>query len=307
MSIKTELMQKNGVAAMKISRELITMSTGDRIDTIDSYSKRFSTSRGTIESVLKRMGDEKALSLDKRGHLGTFINYINYNKLWGFTNYGTLMGVMPLPYSKLYEGFATGLHNVIRKNSFPFGLAYMSGADTRIIVLQEERYDFAIVSKLAALYSISKGNDLDIVLEFGKHTYVNQHAIIFSNKNKKAIEDGMKIGIDRSSIDQYVLTLNQCINKNVQFVDLAYNQIISKLQKKEIDAAVWNVDEINEAKINLKYYKLNNIGDEDDTNAVLVVKKDNFGIKELIRKFINIEEVKEIQRKVVDDNLIPSY
>lgn len=300
-------MQKNGIAAMRMSRELIILSAGDRIDTVDNYSKKFSTSRGTIESVLKRMEGQKAIDLDKRGHLGTFINYINYTRLWGFTNYGTLMGVMPLPYSKLYEGFATGLHSVVRENGFPFGLAYMSGADTRIIVLEEERYDFAIVSKLAALYSIAKGHEIEIALEFGKHTFVNQHAIIFSDLNNDDIKDGMKIGIDRSSIDQYVLTLQQCEGKNIQFVDLEYNQIISKLQKNEIDAAVWNVDEINEGQINLKYCKLKNSSNEDDTNAVLVVKKNNYGLKQFIQKFIDIEKVKEIQRKVVSGNIIPSY
>lgn len=54
-------------------------------------------------------------------------------------------------------------------------------------------------------------------------SYVNEHALIFTDASKREIEDGMRVAINRSSIDHYLLTLSQCKGKNVEFVDLPYN------------------------------------------------------------------------------------
>lgn len=308
MSIKTQLMQKNGLAAIKLAREFITMHVGDRINTIAEYSEKYKTARGTVQSAIKFLEQYKAVRLEPRGHLGTFIDYIDYKTLWEFTDFGTIMGVMPLPYSKLYEGLATGLYKTVSKKDIPFSLAYMRGANTRLEALKSGRYDFAITSKLAVYYAIETGMELDIAVEFGNYSYVNEHAMIFADTDKKDIEDGMKVGIDRTSIDHTLLTLNQCQGKNVQLVDLAYNQIISKLRMQEIDAAIWNIDEIIERKLNIKYYPL--VYDKFsgwDTEAVIVVNKSNYGIKNLLKHFIDKDEVISCQKDVVQMRTIPSY
>lgn len=308
MSIKTQLMQKNGLVAMKLAREFITMQTEDRINTIAEYSERFQTARGTVQSAIKLLEQYNAVRLEPKGHLGTYIGFIDYKTLWEFTDFGTIMGVMPLPYSKLYEGLATGLYKTVSKNEIPFSLAYMRGANTRLDALKSGRYDFAVTSKLAAAYGIEKGMELDIAVEFGSYTFVNEHAMIFADPSKRDIEDGMKVGIDRSSIDHSLLTINQCHDKDVKLVDLAYNQIILKLNMGEIDAAIWNIDEIIERKLNIRYYPLSyeKFGGED-TEAVIVVNKSNYGIKDLLKRFIDRDEVIEYQRGVVKGLIIPSY
>ncbi|TDT61330.1 GntR family transcriptional regulator YhfZ [Fonticella tunisiensis] len=308
MSIKTQLLQKNGLVAMKLAREFITMNVGDRISTIAEYSYKYKTARGTVQSAIKLLEEYKAIRLEPRGHLGTFISSIDYEILWEFTDFGTITGVMPLPYSKLYEGLATGLYKVASHKKFPFSIAYMRGAETRIRALKDGRYDFAIVSKLAALYSIKNGVEVDIAVEFGKYSYVNEHVIIFSDSNDNTIKDGMKVGIDKSSIDHYLLTLEQCKGKKVNLIDLSYSQLILKLTTGEIDAAIWNIDEIVERKLDIKHYPLkNNDFNGEDTEAVIVVNKNNYGIKKIFEQFINSEEVLEYQRKVVRGELIPNY
>jgi ABC-type nitrate/sulfonate/bicarbonate transport systems, periplasmic components len=308
MSIKTELMQKNGLVAMKLAREFATMQVGDRISTIAEFSEKYKTARGTVQSAIKLLEQYDAIKLEPRGHLGTFITSMDYKVLWEFTGFSTIMGVMPLPYSKLYEGLATGLYKVAGSNSIPFGLAYMRGAQVRIDALKGGRYDFAIISKLAALHCIENGMDIDIVVEFGKYTYVNEHAMIFADASKRDFEDGMKVGIDRSSIDHYLMTLKQSEGKKIQLVDLAYNQVISKLKTGQIDAAVWNIDEIIERKLNIKYYPLTSKDFKgEDTVAVMVVNGNNYGIKNLLMHFIDREAVVETQRQVIKEAIIPNY
>jgi hypothetical protein len=308
MNIKEQLMQKNGLAAVKLARELITMKEGDRINTIAEYSARYETARGTVQSALKLIEDHRAVSIEARGHLGSFISSINYELLWDFTDFGTIMGVMPLPYSKLYEGLATGLYKESENRKFPFSLAYMRGAENRIKALSQGRYDFAVVSKLAAQHSIKNGSGIDIALQFDKYSYVNEHAIVFSSPSKKTIEHGMRIGVDKSSIDHYLLTLSQCKDKMVEIVDLPYNQVVQKIISCEIDAAVWNVDEIIERQININYYPLeNNQFNGEDTEAVLVINRKNYGMKNLLEQFVDCLKVREYQKKVVTGQLIPNY
>lgn len=308
MNVNTQLMQKNGIVAMNLAREISTMKVGDRLKTVAEYADSFKTARGTVQLAIKMLEQNNAIILEHRGHLGTYIKYIDYKVLWEFSGFGTIIGVMPLPYSKRYEGLATGLYKVASSNNMPFGLAYMRGAGARVQALQSGRYDFAVMSKLAAKNIMEEGMDIDIAMEFGYFTYVNSHAVIFSDQSKSQIEDGMRVGIDRSSIDHCLLTLKQCEGKDVVFIDLMYNQIITKIKSGDLDAVVWNIDDILERRLNIAYYPLDyNKTDIENTEAVLIVNRSNNGIKNLIQHFIDKETVKKLQKQVIDGLIVPNY
>lgn len=308
MNAKVKLMQKSGIIVMKLAQEFMAMEAGDRIDTVANYSERFVTARGTVQSALKLLSDNKAVSIEARGHLGSFITYIDYKKLLEYTDVTSIVGTMPLPYSKLYEGLATGLYKNMEKSKIPFNIAYMRGAKNRIDAMNKGRYDFAVVSKLAAKQEIQNGMNIYIVIEFGVFSYVSEHALIFNDPSKMNIEDGMKVAIDRSSIDHTILTIRQCRGKDVEFVELPYNQIITKLASGVIDAAIWNIDEIIEKKIDIKYYPLSdNEFDNIDTEAVLVMNKNKSQLGNFIKRFLNRDEILAYQKKVASGELIPSY
>ena len=308
MNAKVKLMQKSGIIVMKLAQEFMAMEAGDRIDTVANYSGRFVTARGTVQSALKLLSDNKAVSIEARGHLGSFITYIDYKKLLEYTDVTSIVGTMPLPYSKLYEGLATGLYKNMEKSKIPFNIAYMRGAKNRIDAMNKGRYDFAVVSKLAAKQEIQNGMNIYIVIEFGVFSYVSEHALIFNDPSKMNIEDGMKVAIDRSSIDHTILTIRQCRGKDVEFVELPYNQIITKLASGVIDAAIWNIDEIIEKKIDIKYYPLSdNEFDNMDTEAVLVMNKNKSQLGNFIKRFLNRDEILAYQKKVASGELIPSY
>ena len=93
-----KLMSKNGAVAVLLAREFISLGPSDRISTIGDYAKQYETGRGTVQAALKLLQAEGAVSLESRGHLGTFISAIDYQKLWR-GGLGTIRGVMPLPYS----------------------------------------------------------------------------------------------------------------------------------------------------------------------------------------------------------------
>ncbi|MBZ2175892.1 transporter substrate-binding domain-containing protein [Schnuerera sp. xch1] len=310
---RRKLMSKNGEVAMLLAREFISYDEGDRIKTIKDYAENFNTGRGTVQSAIKFLEREGAISLESRGHLGTFILSVNHKKLWDISDFKVIMGVMPLPYSKRYEGLATGLYKAFEKADIPFSLAFMRGAEKRIEALDLGKYDFAITSKLAAIHEREKFEFIDIIHNFKEYSYVGQHIIIFRDNEEKVIRDGMRVGIDPDSPDQSLLTKYECKGKNVKYIETSYSQIMDKLKNNKIDAAVWNKDEVDEKRKNLNYniQPLTNSKSLDmnevDTIAVMVINNENSDFKKIIDKFIAMDYIEEIQEQVLNGNIIPMY
>lgn len=309
--INKELLTKNGIAVLRLGREFISLKTGDRIEPIGNYSEKFGLGRGTIQSALRFLEEMGAVKLEPKGHLGTFIKSIDYRKLWDVAGLGSITGAMPLPYSKRYEGLATGIYKAFEKANIPFNMAYMRGGYKRLEGLEHMKYDFIIMSKLAAEISISSGYDIEILLDFGDYSYVQDHKVLFANPGYNEITDGMKVALDKSSPDHFILTTSECEGKKVDYVELTYNQILKSLQDGKVDAAIWNIDEIIDRNIKISYCDLKspkaiNIK-ADDTRAVLVVKKSNWGISGILRNIISKEDVCDIQKKVLIGEILPTY
>lgn len=306
-NMKQQLMSKNGVASMKLAKDFLSKNEGDKILTFSELSEILGVARGTVQNAVKFLQKNHAIELESRGHLGTFLKNKNMKVLLEIADVKFLGGVMPLPYSKQYEGLATGLIKAMENEyDIPVNLAYMRGAKRRIEMLVFGRYDFAVVSKYAALESIKEHSQIVIAKDFGPKSFLNHHVVVFSDSNKHEIEDGMRIGIDHDSIDQSSLTLKACENKDVKFVKVEYSQILKKIKSNEIDAAVWNEDEIKDYLMDVNYRELNTDSDSD-TAAVLVVNKERVELIQLIDELIDIRTVLSIQHLVKSDKMTPSY
>ncbi|PLR80610.1 GntR family transcriptional regulator YhfZ [Bacillus sp. V33-4] len=238
------LYSKNGLATKNIALELLAIENGQKIPTVSDFCERLNLGRGTVQGSIKLLEMLGAIELEARGHLGTFLLNKDVSVLLDISGTGPLVGVMPLPYSKKYEGLATGIVDGFERLNKRISLAYMRGASNRLEALKSRRYDFAIVSRLAAEEGIKLHKGLEIVKSFGLGSYVSKHKVFLANPAKKRIESGMRIGIDRSSPDQATVTLLECQGLDVEFVDVNYMQLFQMLKENQIDAAVWNIDEI---------------------------------------------------------------
>lgn len=298
---------KNSIATKSLAREFIGLPLNSRIKTITEYSNDIGFARGTIQNSIKLMRNQNAICIKPKGHLGSFLIAKNIHLLLSFADINFLVGVMPLPYSKKYEGLGHGiLYNLEKNLNLPINMAYMRGAKKRIEMVLDERYDFAITSKYAALSYKNQNKNIDIVTEFGSETYVSRHIMITADKNFTNIEDGMKIGVDRDSIDQLNLTLDHTRNKDVELVNVNYNLIIQSILNGTIDVAIWNGDELRNKYNNLYYKDLDGYSD-DNTIACLLVKKDRNDLKKLIKDNLNVQEVVNLQKLVIENKIIPNY
>lgn len=306
---KKNLMSKNGRITMNLAKEMLGYDEGDRIKTIEQYASEFQSSRGTVQSAFKFLQSVGGIHLEARGHLGTFITRIDHKKLWEITDIGPIMGVMPLPYSKRYEGLATGLYKAFEEANIPFSLAFMRGSTKRIEALNMDRYHFAIMSKLTAELEMKKSRRLKMVSEFKEGSYVRNHVMIFRQKGETQIRDGMRVAIDPISVDQIILTNYECEGIDVEYIEVSYNQILYKLKSNEIDVAIWNGDELEEQKFEFNVQPLKNPKTKkiakDDTIAAIIVNNDE--LQEIFNRFINIKEIEIIQDKVIRNEMIPVY
>jgi len=305
------LLTKNGTAVIKLARMFLSMLEGQRLKTIGEYADQLGIGRGTVQAAMKYLENSGAISISAKRRQGTYIEKINYLKLWELADFKTIVGVMPLPYSRRYEGIATGLYRTFERAKVPFNLAYVRGGYRREQALLSGKYDFAVMSLLAAEALKESRKNVEIAVEFGAHSYVRGHKVLFSDPCCTQIADGMNVALDSTSADHLILTKCECKHKNVNFVELSYNQILESLAQKNVDAAVWNIDEIIDRHLDIPYYDFQSQEakdlEEKATIAAIVTVKSRKGIINVLRQVIDSTLVVEIQQKVLRSELLPEY
>lgn len=291
-----------------LANYFISIDKGERIKTISDFLEEIDVARGTIQNGLQILKDADAIKLSSRGKLGTFLESKNVSLLLKYANIQFIVGVMPLPYTKLYEGLSTGIIENLSKNvHVPINMAYMRGAQKRIEMVCEGRYDFAIVSSYAAnQYLIQKPHSIEICINFGKQTYLKGHSLVLREAKYHQIENGMRVAIDYDSIDQTTMTIEACKNKEVIFVSMSYSQFSSSLFSNEIDAMIWNTDEISRTLSNFKIVPIK-MEQEENTEAVLVVESSRREMQKLIDLGVENDQVLKIQAEIVNGKRTPQY
>lgn len=306
--MREDLYSKKGIVLQKIAEELLFIEVGERLPKVGDFSEKYQVGRGTTQSALKRLEKENCIALEPRGHLGTFLRSKNLSNLLLFSGVNQITAVMPLPYSKKYEGLATGLTSELEGIGLSLNIAFMRGSKLRLEGVKEGRYDFALVSKYSAQEALKNESNLKIALEFGIKTYVSEHAVIFSNLENKQLKDGMKVGIDSFSMDQKILTQAEATGLTIEYLEFNYMHMLQHLKAKTIDATIWNVDEIDPTLFNIQPLASPlAINYESQMNeAVCVIKKDNRKMEYIIDQ-LSKNKVVEIQSDVVKGNIIPKY
>jgi len=220
----------------------------------------------------------------------------------------SLQGIMPLPYTKSYQGLATALYDEL--SEFDFRLVYSRGANGRIRQVSDGIYQFAVCSELAAEKAIHAKENIKIAYNFGAGSYLTKHVILFKDDNCRHIKEGMRVALDRSSLDQYEITsiLTKDI-KGIKFVNIRADQTIAAILAGTIDAGVWNYDDIMEKGYSDLH--MEPIPKEIDasklSSAVIVIHKDNEALEKLLFKYIDKRRVTKIQAEVKNGKRVPNY
>ena len=291
---------------IELSKIFLSISLNSKIPTYDELSAKYNVGRGTIKKAINYLMLIEAITLKMRGSSGTFIISKNVDSLIKVLNIDDLLGVMPLPYSTIYEGLATGLmYSFINKNDIKINLSFMRNAIYRIDELLSGRYDFAVVSRHSAETALINGKNIPIVKDFGPGSYMSYHVLITRRTDINEIRDSLKIGFAKSAITQNQITEELCEGYNVEFVESEYSEMIPNIVNGKTDAAVWNRDEVSEALSNIRMIPVKK--EQSESNAVLIINGEKEYLFEILNKLIDVEYVVDIQNKVINGDLLPHY
>jgi hypothetical protein len=304
-ALQEELFNKNGLAVMKLAGTLSRYRSGDRIPKICDLAKQIRLSVGTTQYGLNFLRDREAVSITARGHLGTYVDALDYDALREYAGTVDRACVMPLPYSLRYEGLATAFSQLSGKPG-RFFLAFMNGSGRRVKALLEGRYDCALVSRLAAEDMIAQGKAIDMAIAYGRGSFLENHVLVHRTKTPGRIQT---LGLDRESLDQVLLS-QFFLDKRpgVKAVNLPYTHIIRRLLAGEVDAAVWNLDYIKEHHPSLQFSVLDfPDSHESMTEAALVIRSGDAAAMDYISRRFPPKKVLKTQEAVLSGRLIPEY
>lgn len=306
--MQEQMLQKIGMSVDRLARDLLPRKEGDRIPSITEYQERLQVSRGTIQNALAFLTEQGAVRLTRRGHLGTYIDFLDYPKLQACCLHKELLGSMPLPYSMGYQGLATALFQVLK--SYSFNLIYSRGAESRLKLLSSGVCQFAVCSRYAAEEAIRLHNDVQIALDLGPGTYLASHVLVFRDPSKTGIEDGMRVAYDRASMDHRHLTEMVTADfHNITLVEMKAHQTIKAIRSGDVDAGVWNLDEIMESGYtDLNVVRLPVLPETAQySSAAFVVSRNNDEIAQLLRQYVHPETVCAIQQAVREGRISADY
>ena len=305
MKVKEELLNKNGLAIMKLAGELGRFRPGDRLPKISDLSERFGLSIGTTQYGLSFLKEKGVVSLVSRGHLGTYIENVNYNLLQEYAGTEDKACVMPLPYSLRYEGLATAF-SALGNEQGKFYVAFMNGSCRRAQALLRGRYDCALLSRMAAESLKADGFSLETAVSYGPQSFLESHVLVYRTQKP---EDIKTLGLDPESRDQVILSRHFLAeHSGVKVVSLPYARIVNRLESGDVDATLWNLDFIKEHRPVLRYAAVNLPVDHDAiTEAVLVVRSGDVATADYLARRFPRESVLGSQRCILSGERIPEY
>lgn len=289
---------KDDVVAV-LAREILGSSVGAEVS-----EGRFG--REETAAAQKFLADRGAAVLEKGVLVGRDIP-----RLWQLSGFGTVLALMPLPFSLRFEGLAAGLQQAFAKVEIPFRLGFMRGATRRVDSLIDGRCDMIVASKMTARLDLEMERPISLMHVFGLETFVQEYVVAFRDPKARSIQRGMRVALDPVSIDQTILTSYECEGVEVEFVDAPYARSLQKLQENQVDAVIWSRDELEERNMGFNIQPLSDTSPRrvagEDTVAVLATSRDKAELGAILQVLIDFNDVQNVQQQVLHKRMHPFY
>ncbi|MGV1006006.1 MAG: GntR family transcriptional regulator YhfZ [Candidatus Nanopelagicales bacterium] len=299
------LMSRTGQVARKMAAQLLALPVGERIPRSRDLSEGMGVGNGTIQAGLELLEQMNAIATTSRGRLGTFLDSADPALLWEIAGMRAVALAMPLPYSRRYEGLATGLRQAFDKLGIPLSLSFMRGSVERFRALVDGQLDIAVASGLA-LETLSNPGVVRM-LDLGPQTYVANHAVVLA-PGKALTDHGLQVGVDRASLDQVSLLADTFAGRDdIEYVDVAFNQLDHGFASGEVDATIWNTDEIEQQVSTPVTVEPLVDGHDQNTRAVLAVRADCQRTPPALFGRLDADLIRRVQNEVLGGGQIPRY
>ncbi len=299
------------LVTMSIARETILLDIGDRMRTVDDYVDLFDVSRGTVQKALSRLENSGAVSIEKRGVLGSFLKDRDRDILWYEADWHHVTGAGAISRTRRQEALASSVYTAFEEAKIPLSLAYLQGSLRRVQGLLANQYDFVLASKCAAELILRQYEDqIEIAIALEPFSFLSGYTIVTRVGCK--VKDAKRVGIDSNSPDHAIVTkrvFSDRVEKGeTDFVDLHFTKMPTATAMGHIDAFVFNRDVVDFV-LNIPPLDLHEIPFELDlaelTRAVVLTSTNNYRVDDLLRKILQPDALATTQREVMQGKRLP--
>ncbi|WP_329569908.1 GntR family transcriptional regulator YhfZ [Streptomyces sp. NBC_01361] len=302
---------RNGLAARQLAVLLLNHEPDTRLPRIRDFAEELGCGNGTVQAALRLLEESGAIETAARGHLGTFLVRSERSILWRLSGLGTLLAAMPLPYSRRYEGLATGLRAAFEEAGTPFAITFMRGAGARATALLEGKVDLVVLSRFAADRLIEE-HPVELVADLGPATYVGAHGLLL-REGASLDAPGLRVAVDHTSEDQRMLAERAFAGRtDIEWVESSYMQLRDLFAQNLADATVWNLDEV-QGRIGMGGEVLP-LGDEvtrdlslRNSSAAIIGRTEGAKALSAVRNAVDLSTVTSLQAEVLRGERVPSY
>ena len=200
-------MKRNGEGSLELDKYLanylITLSEGEKLLNIRELAKNTGASIGSISRELNLLEDSNAISIDRRGKLGSFLKRKSLSDLWNIIEDGPMVISLTMPSYPKIDGLATALYCLLNDAHVETYLIFIRGSYNRIKALRNGHCHAAVMSVIAAEELC--GRNEEIILRLPPKSFLTDHQVFFK-KSKHRQSENLRVGIEYDSFDLKFLT-----------------------------------------------------------------------------------------------------
>jgi len=294
----------------RLAKYLLQVGEGERLETVRDIARMNNTSVGTVSNALSTIEQAGAVTIDRRGHLGSFVSARSISDLWTMAEHEPMVISFPLIAHPLLEGLATGLKRQISETGIDIYLTFIRGSRTRLKAVQENKCHIAVMSNFAA--RILCGETEQILTTLPPHSFVTRHEVFYRPDIHELGERRLRVAIDEDSIDIAGLTELEFEGQEVDFKPVTFMQLPRLLKGNYVDAGIWSIDDmrphLDEQILHrqLSYEVIDQV-DASDTAAALVSRAECASARAVVEAVLDVGKLLDIQQRVVKGDMVPEY
>ncbi len=281
---------------------------GQRILSVRELSESLHMSVGAISIALNSLQDMGAVSIEKRGHMGSYLLDCSISKLFGISGRSPMVIAMSLPMHIRFEGLATSVKRILESSGIETYLIFIRGSRTRLKALHDNRCHAVLMSGLSAEGNENEENEIMHVLP--PTTWLSGYCVFY--RKHPVPGRPLRVGVDLQSSDHTRLTTVEFSGQDAELRSVSYVHITQMLKNGDIDAVVWNMDhmeDLNDPEIAFRPLSegtMKEVG-EKALSSALVGKKGDAAVRAVLQKLLDASLVMEIQAQVVEGKILAEY
>ena len=292
-----------------IANYLLSLQAGERMISTREIAEVFGASLGSVSTALNNLEEVGAVTISRRGRLGSFLESKSYGLLWKVVENGPMVIALTLPTFSKSEGLATAIYSLLDQASIEAYLIFIRGSFNRLKALRNNRCHAVVMSELAAKELCGPAEE--VILTLPPKSFVLDHRVFFRiHKNEESRP--LRVGIDLDSFDIKYLTELEFADSQVEFCPTTFSETDRHLDQSAVDAVVSNLDhldhlisdEIASRPLSPRVQAL--IGDRD-TSAAFIIRAGSVATRTILKEILRPEAILEIQHRVEDLQMVPRY